>query len=85
MKQDWDFVSLSDYRADMDELAESAAATVAEMRRQRDEARMMLAAVVEAAGGHVEVHDAILHRIAELRLTQFRDDRSMSITLKTEG
>lgn len=85
MRQGWDFVSFSDYRSDMDELANSAAATVAEMRRQRDEARMMLAAVVEAAGGHVEVHDAILDRIAELRLTQFRDDRSMSITFKTEG
>lgn len=59
MKRDHDYVTMDDYKADMDETATQAANIIAGLRekldRQSKEALHMLAAVVIASGGKVDV------------------------------
>lgn len=51
----FDIVSMDDYSHDMEESAERASAIIRQLRKERDEALDMVARVVMAAGGCVQV------------------------------
>lgn len=62
MRQDFDYVSMADYSADMEALARQGAGVV---ERQQDEIRQlktMMAVLIEAAGGQIVVP---LHRMRD--------------------
>lgn len=74
MRRDWDFVSMSDYQADMRESGERAAAVVTAMRQRAEAAERMLAEVVLAAGGYVKVGDDARGRRDGPALTVMRNE-----------
>ncbi len=54
-RKDWDFVSFPDYQSDMDELVQRSAGIIEAQRRQISQMKRLITAIVEAAGGRVEV------------------------------
>lgn len=55
MKRDWDYVTIDDYQSDMRESSDRAVALVEHMKRERDDARLLLCMVIIAAGGEVNI------------------------------
>lgn len=56
MRRDWDYVAMSDYQADMRQSAETALAAIEYTRKRADRAEKLLAELVLAAGGRIEVY-----------------------------
>lgn len=53
--QDWDFVSMDDYRHDMKEASDTASGIIRRLRDDRDGYRLMVGVLVLAAGGRIAV------------------------------
>src|SRR5262245_21619009 len=61
MREDWDYVTMENYSADMAEHTARASGIIAELRRRAETAERALAEVVLAAGGEVTVPDEYLY------------------------
>ena len=81
MKENFDFVSMDNYSADMDDLGKRSAAAIRLLRKERDQARQMVAAIV-ATVGKVSIPERTFH--GELPpITQDYDAYSMTYVLRT--
>lgn len=61
MRRDFDFVAMSDYRADMKESAATAEAAIEYVRKRAERAERALGEIVLAAGGKVKVSRRDMH------------------------
>lgn len=62
MRQNWDFVSMEDYQSDMLESSETAVAVINMLRKERDQWKLLAAALVLSAGGKVGVSEYLTQR-----------------------
>lgn len=81
MGQNFDFVTMDDYRSDMQESASHAAAVIYEMKRGKREAERALIAAVLAAGGKITVHSGHLDDAATATLTMERNEYDDTLIL----
>ena len=80
MHENWDFVSMKTYSADMAESTDRAVAIITQLRKEVDQAKRTLAEVVLAAGGRVEVSSYNLcDPRRDTELTIWRNDADMTI------
>jgi hypothetical protein len=56
MRRDWDYVAMSDYQADMRESTETALAAIEYTSKRAERAEKILAELVLAAGGKIEIY-----------------------------
>lgn len=73
MKRDFDYVSMADYSADMEELASQGAGII---ERQQDEIRQlktMMALLIEAAGGEIIVRHHHMRSAHDLEMIVSED------------
>lgn len=82
-QKDFDFVTIDNYCADMDDLGQTAARAVELLKRKNDQQRLLIAALVKAAGGRIEVYQGDLQRIHELELIEEYSERDMTHTFRT--
>jgi hypothetical protein len=62
-RENFDFVSMETYAADMADLSRTAGDAVAKLRRDKDEMLKTIAALVEASGGSIAVPLHVLGRM----------------------
>jgi hypothetical protein len=62
-RENFDFVSMENYSADMADLSNVAGNAIAKLRRDKDEMLKVIAALVEASGGKIAVPLHILARM----------------------
>lgn len=74
MKRDWDYVAMSDYRADMAENTARAAAIVSDMKKRKSDVEQFLIAAVLAAGGKITIHHRDRHDALRAILTIERNE-----------
>ena len=83
MRRDWDYVTMQDYRHDMDEQTQISVGVIEVLRRERDEARHMLALAVLASGGEISIPWRLqLHRANEVDLETARFTHDESLRLR---
>lgn len=61
MRENFDFVSMANYKADMDELGDRAAAVSQIQAEEIRNLKRLVWAMAKAAGGRVRVYDGILN------------------------
>lgn len=82
-RENWDFVSMANYKKDMDELGDQAAMAAGHMRRELRQCEEMLGLVVLAAGGEVKVPDNILQiTMDEMETEILRDDANSQFIVR---
>lgn len=77
--QNWDFVTMADYRSDMKEITDRSAAVVSDLRARVERAERALAEVVLASGGRVALHAHVLIDPRCIELTMHRNDADNTI------
>lgn len=77
MRRDWDYVAFGDYEKDMDELSQSAAAITSAQADEIRNLKAMIARLVVAAGGRIEVEDGLHYDLSRPQLTIWRDEANM--------
>jgi hypothetical protein len=82
LRQDWDFVTIADYQADMRETAEQAAGIISSLKESSDGYKRALAAAVLAAGGEVTVPENHLNGLQEVTLEVWRNPSDDTLTFK---
>jgi len=83
MRENWDFVSVENYRADMAESSAIAAGIITQLCKRAEQAERALAEVVIAAGGSVKVPDSYLsHTRRQPKLTIRRNDADLTIEFR---
>lgn len=80
MKRDFDFVMFDDYASDMGEIAHQASATVSILRKERDDARKLVAWII-ASVGCIKLPDRVLQSEPPPIIREY-DYASMSIVLR---
>lgn len=82
MRQDFDFVTMDNYRANMAENTERAVAVIEEMKRKKRDVERVLVAAVLSNGGRLVIHESDLARVvgAHLNVSRHDDDRTIVLT-----
>lgn len=84
MRENFDYVTMDNYSADMAELSQTAVNAIEYLVKERDDLKRLVWSLVKAAGGKVEVYDDLLWRPRERKLTTWRSDANMSYVYLAE-
>ena len=80
MRENYDYVTMTTYSADMAESTERTVIAISKLRKRVAQAERALAEIVLAAGGAVNVSERNLHdRDRKIELTIWRNDADMSV------
>lgn len=78
MRKDFDYVDLKDYESDMNELGEQASNVIAALKQGLDQERRdknrLIATIVLAAGGRLEIATQHLIDAYDAEIRQWRDE-----------
>jgi len=75
MKENFDFVSMENYKKDTAELVQASNTISTQLRMELENCKRMLHAIVHAAG-KIEVPMKLLVDRDDLRITYFRDEKN---------
>ncbi len=78
MRENFDYVTMENYSADMAENTQRAIGIIAGLKRRAEDAERLIAHLVLAAGGKIEIHDQQLYSLEQVDLTVWRNDADMS-------
>lgn len=86
MRENWDYVSMDTYSADMAELAGTASNALTYLQRENLDLKRLIWHLVHAAGGTLSVceRDLARHEDSHHELTQWRNDADMSLTFEAK-
>lgn len=78
MRKDWDYVEFNDYQNDMDELAKTGASIITSLRKENQDMRRVICAIIAASGGRVRVPYELWHRM-DYELTEERLENTREV------
>ncbi|MFB6449234.1 hypothetical protein [Bradyrhizobium tunisiense] len=81
MRENFDYVTMPNYVADMKESTDRAVSVIDHMKKRAEKAEMMLALAVLAAGGKVEIPSEWL-RDSKFTIETQRNDADMTYIIK---
>jgi len=81
MRQDFDYVTMADYRADMKESSDRAVSVIEHMKKRAERAELMCALAVLAAGGKVEIPSEWMYD-PKLHIEHTRNDADMTYVIR---
>lgn len=84
MRQNFDYVTMTDYRADMVESADHAIAAIELVKQKEKDAKRALVAAVLSAGGKLTIHSGALMDAEFATLTIWRNEADDTIILQAE-
>jgi hypothetical protein len=83
MRENWDFVSMDSYAADMRESASQAASIISAMREEKKQLERLLAHAVKAAGGKITIYETALADPSPIGLKMWRSVADDTLTLQS--
>jgi hypothetical protein len=84
MRENFDYVTMLTYSADMAEHTQRAVEIIESLKRRTETAEKLVARLVLAAGGEIEIYDLDLQSLNPIELTIHRNESDMSFIWKAE-
>jgi len=78
MRENFDYVTMDTYSADMAESTQRALSVIESLKRRTEAAENLVAMLVLAAGGKIEIHDYDLYDQKPIHLETWRNAADMS-------